>query len=135
MSGIMAALIGSVTALGEVAISNVTASDIVIDPATATASYTLTSAGSLTYSGGSGTWLSPQAGMDQFEVRATVTSGFLSSGTTGSWLNPGTTRTWTGVQTGEGLSSAIVTVEIRLASSGVVQDTATVTFSAEVTVL
>lgn len=133
MSAIIGALIASVTSIGEVAISNVTASDIAPAPASATASYSLTSAGNLTYTGGGGTWLSPQVGMGQFEVRATLVSGSLTTGTTGSWLNLGTTRTWTVSRSGEGVSAAVLTIEIRLASSGVVQDTATVTFSAEVT--
>jgi hypothetical protein len=42
-----------------------------------------------------GDWISPKgAAGSSFEVRCTVNSGSLSSGTTGSWLNLGSNRSW-----------------------------------------
>jgi len=39
-------------------------------------------------------WLVPGTNAADYEVLATLVSGTLSSGTTGSWLGLGTTRTW-----------------------------------------
>jgi hypothetical protein len=79
-------------------------------------------------------WLHGMGGsVGDYEVRATVVSGSLTAGTTGSWLNCGTTRTWTLTNSAVDNSTitAVLTIEIRLASSGVVQDSAAVTLSAE----
>ena len=67
-----------------------------------------------------------------FEARATVTSGSLTSGTTGSWLNLGTTRTWTRNDTTFDAvpTECVMTVEIRHATTLVVHATATITLSA-----
>lgn len=68
-----------------------------------------------------------------YEVRATLVSGTLTSGTTGSWLACSTTRTWSVVNSASdnSVKTVVLTVEIRLASTGVVQDSATITLSAE----
>ncbi len=62
-------------------------------------------------------WKSPSASASDYDVRFTLNSGTLNSGTTGSWLQLSTTRVITGVRTppqGAGTSSQNVTVEIRL---------------------
>lgn len=73
-----------------------------------------------------GEWLLTGVASD-FEVFATVTSGTLDFGTTGSWLNLGTTRDW-------GISNATVTaknatvqLQIRRVSDAAVQATASMT--------
>jgi hypothetical protein len=80
-------------------------------------------------------WLQGSGGaVSDYEVRATVTSGSLTSGTTGSWLNCSTTRTWTLVNDAGDNSTitAVFTVEIRLAAApNTVLDSATITLSAE----
>lgn len=67
-----------------------------------------------------GTWATPTgAGVgDDFWIRATVTSGALSSGTTGSWLQLSSNRSWTVARSFPGISSATVTFEIATDSGG-----------------
>ena len=104
-------------------------------PADATATYSLTSGGLETATGASSsTWLLSGAASD-YDVRATVVSGTLTTGTTGSWLNLGTTRTWTKVRTSNisGIDTVSLTIEISLAGAGVAIATATVDLTAEVT--
>lgn len=103
-------------------------------PADASATYTLTSTGLEQATGsGSNTWLLTGSASD-YDVRATLNSGALTSGTTGSWLNLGTTRAWNVTRTSNvpGTDSANLTIEIRLTASGTVVATATVVFTAEV---
>lgn len=76
---------------------------------------------------GTNYWLEPQSGMSLFDVRATETSGSVTTGTVGSWLNLGTTRTWTKAPPGgPGASSVTLQLEIRRASDGVVLETNTI---------
>lgn len=104
----------------------------VASPGTATATYSLTSAGLETATGSSNnTWLLAGSAAD-YDVRLTINSGTLTSGTSGSWLNLGTTRTWTLQRSGAiGISTTNTTVEIRSASTLTVLATATVIFTAE----
>lgn len=136
MSGAMAFFGASAAAngsIGEVAISNANPSDTAISPSVATATYSLTNAGSVTSTGeAGGFWLDPQVGMEDFECRATVTSGSLTSGTTGSWLALSTTRSWTVQQSVVGTKLATMTIEIRRIGETTVLGSATVSFSAEV---
>lgn len=129
-----------IMALGgdSISISNVTANSIQVNPVDATAQYSLTSSGDIRATAGNNTlvdigdWISPKGGASNFyEARATVTSGSLTTGTTGAWLGLGTTRTWTLTQSSAGLTSTcIFTVEIRRASDSVVVDSATITLTA-----
>lgn len=107
-------------------------SQAIAAPGTATATYTLTSGGLEQATGLSdNTWMLAGSGGD-YEARATLNSGALSSGTTGTWLSLGTTRAWSVTRSGAaGVSSANLTVEIRLASSGAVLATAPVVLTAE----
>lgn len=67
-----------------------------------------------------------------YEVRATLQSGSLTSGTTGSWQNLGSNRSWTVQRAGSsvGTSSAQILVEIRRAGTTDVIDSATITLTA-----
>lgn len=59
------------------------------------ASYSLLDDGSIVTSDGAiGYWLSPQTNMDDYTVRATLTSGALSTGVTNYPLPLTTTQTW-----------------------------------------
>ena len=112
--------------------------DVTVAPTNASAGYSLTSAGvinEITVSGGTvslGNWITPTvfAGA-AYEVRATEVSGTVSTGTVGSWLALSSTRTWTRARVVAGSDSVVLTIEIRLAASGAVLDSATVTLTAE----
>lgn len=109
--------------------------NIAITPANASATYSLTNAGLETASGrANNTWLVSGA-VGDYEARATVTSGALTSGTTGAWLNLGTTRSWNLTRTSDvvGTDTATMTIEVRVVATGVVIATESVTFTAEVT--
>lgn len=108
-------------------------------PTNATARYSLTAAGDIeTTLAGNGTpadrgdWISPQINMSAYECRATLLSGTLTTGTTGSWMNLGATRTWTR-QANPGAGQLVVTftLEIRRASDAEVLVSATTTLTAE----
>jgi hypothetical protein len=65
-------------------------------------------------------WKNPSASAADYDVRFTLNSGTLNSGTTGTWMQLSTTRVITGVRTpgqGAGTSAQNVTVEIRLHNS------------------
>lgn len=107
----------------------------VIDPTTASCTFQLESDGDIGRVQGAtpsdqGDWLSPKLGMGDYEARATITSGTLTSGTAGSWLNLGTTRSWNVQQSGVGEKACTFTLEIRRASDGEVLDSAPVTIQA-----
>ena len=79
-----------------------------------------------------GDWINPKAAApSDYEVRATLNSGTLSSGTTGSWLALSTTRAWTLTRFVVGAADPVeLTIEIRK-GSGSVLDSTTVTLDAE----
>lgn len=100
------------------------------------AQYQLTSAGGVRFTSGTnavvyhGDWISPLSGMSLYSARATILSGSSTTGVFGTWLNLATTRTWT-LSGGGGGVDATWLIEIRLDSTGIVQDTATLTVHAE----
>lgn len=80
-----------------------------------------------------GDWITPKnAAGANYEVRATVNSGSLSTGTTGSWLSLGSSQSWSAVQSGAGVTGAELLIEIRRASGGATLASKTVTISASV---
>jgi hypothetical protein len=100
---------------------------------TITCSYSIESDGDIVGdpAGDLGDWIIPRAlAGANYEVRATLNSGSLFAGTTGSWLGLGTTRTWTVQRTTPGTQDANLTIEIRPVS-GSVLDSALVTLSTE----
>ena len=76
------------------------------------------------------TWLSFGTASN-YECRATVTAGAITSGTTGSWLALSSSREWKVEQGSVGTGTATLTIEIRNASTLVVLDSATITLEAE----
>lgn len=80
-------------------------------------------------------WLFPQNAAEAalYEAYATVTVGTLFSGTTGSWVSLGSSQSWSiqEVVPGVGPDTATFTLDIRLASSLQVVDTATITLTAD----
>jgi hypothetical protein len=120
-----------------ISISDVTAASETIRPAAApVASYRLASDGDIDHTSGTNTisdagdWITPKTNMALYECRATMISGTLTSGTTGSWMALSSDRTWTLTRTADGTSTASFTLEIRRASDGTVMDTATIGFEA-----
>lgn len=77
-------------------------------------------------------WIVPRSAAGaNYEARATVTSGTLTSGTTGTWLPLSTSRSWD-VQTGApGSIEATITVEIRFAPTAEVLTSASIYLYAE----
>jgi hypothetical protein len=103
--------------------------------ASQTASYSVNNDGSVTKNA-VGTfienWISTPAQADNYDVMATKSSGTTPSGTLGSWLALSSDRSWSltnNAQDGSTIS-CVLTVQIRLRSSGAVKDTATITISA-----
>ena len=131
MAGVLSLMVGS-SGGPRVNLQGLDSTDNETDPADASASYSLTSAGlEDVVPGGSGTWLLSGSASD-YEVRATVVSGSVTSGTLNTWLGLGTTRTWTRTRTTVGSSAVTLQIEIRLAATGTVIATAQTTLTAQV---
>ena len=139
MSGIQMALLGTGSA-DELALVGYTASFLDFVPATGGLGYQLTSGGkeqeglgsatSISYSD-IGDWVIPNGNASLYEVLATVNSGAVSSGTTGTWLSLGTTRTWTVTRTTAGTSFVNMTIDIRLIGGTTILATAPVNMTVE----
>lgn len=102
-----------------------------------TASYTLESDGDIIHTTtlfgaiDAGDWITPKtAAPSDYEVRATIVSGTLSSGTAGSWLALTSNHTWTKSMPIAGSSECVLTIEIRK-GAGSVLSTATITLTAQ----
>jgi len=79
-----------------------------------------------------GNWVTPTSAAANYEVYATLVSGTLSSGTTGSWLPLSTTRSWSRSRGTSGFTYAQITVDIRLIGTTTVLGTASIGLSATV---
>lgn len=135
MSGIQMALMGGSPFFGTVTLDNRNPTEIVTDPLDAAAVYTLNVDGTVDSTGEFGipNWLSIPANAALFEARVTVIGGALSSGpAAGTWWNLGSVRSWAVQRLTIGTNTCSLTVEIRLASTGIVQASATVNFTATV---
>jgi hypothetical protein len=126
----------SVFTAESITISDATAFSELTTPSTSIAQYQLTSAGAINATVGtnslvdSGDWIAPKTNMANYECRFDLTSGSLTSGTTGAWMSLATTRTWTRQAPTSGILTAVGTLQIRRASDAVVLDTATITIYA-----
>ena len=79
-----------------------------------------------------GDWIDPKAAAPgTYEVLATIVSGSLSSGTTGSWLALTSNRSWSVTRGSLGDATCIITVEIRK-GGGATLASATIELTAEV---
>lgn len=109
-----------------------------IDPADATAAISLESDGDIVATENGiatdlGDWITPKILMGNYDVKATLLSGSLTAGTTGSNLNLGTTRSWTRSQTSVGSSSAQIRLDITYTGTTTpILATATILLSAQV---
>ena len=139
MSIILQALMATLASTAEdpgatVTINNGTVSNVQVG-ASSTASITFNSNGTVSSVGNVATyttdWIDPtSAAPDDYEIRATLSSGTMTSGTFGSWLALTSNRTWSKTQFTVGSSSAQVLFEIRK-GSGSVLDSGTITFNVE----
>lgn len=75
-------------------------------------------------------WIQNSTNYGGYECRATVTSGTLTSGTTGTWLALSTSRSWSRDAGAATLEEAVITVEIRDATTLEVKDSASITIRA-----
>lgn len=133
MSGAQQMLVGGGEPL--VTLTNQNVSEVNVgSPSSAT--YIANSNGSIqqsTIGGGTTTleqWITPAVGMSGYEVRATLNSGSLTTGTTGSWLTLGSTQSWNCAQSVVGTKTANLTIEIRNATTLVVKASCTVIITA-----
>lgn len=78
-------------------------------------------------------WLTGSGTGTDYDVRATVTSGSVSSGTTGSWLDLASDQTWTRTGTAGNATSVVLTVEIRDTATTNVLATASITLTCDMT--
>lgn len=78
-----------------------------------------------------GSWVVPTTSASKYEAMATVTSGSLSLGTTGSFINCAASPMWTRNATVVGTFTAVITVDIRLIGTTTVLTTASITLTAE----
>lgn len=121
----------TITRLSGISLSNKNVSNAFFVPGSADAIYSLLSSRAVSISPGSTSDQWGDAGItaSDFQARATVVSGGLSSGTTGSWLGLGTNRTWTLTGTTSGEVACQLTIEIRDVATSTVQATCTVNLS------
>lgn len=118
---------------GTVSLANSNAYASATSPATAEAVYALTEGGVVQSSNNSNTnWIDPQIGMVKFEVRATLNSGSLTSGTVGSWLSLDAARSWSVFRSLAGAQTANLTIEIRRIGTTTILATATINISVDI---
>lgn len=116
-----------------IALTNDSDTHIVTQPANAAASFGLTNTGFRSkHTGTTGVpWITPQVNMANYSVFCTVLSGTLTSGSaTGTWLNLGTSQSWVRNATTNGTFQAVIRLQIRRDSDGVVLATADITLTA-----
>lgn len=75
-------------------------------------------------------WATPTSIASQYEVFATLNTGSLSGGTTGSWLSLGTTRDWWVERTTVGARVANMSMQVRKIGTTTVLDTWTIEIEA-----
>lgn len=108
-------------------------------PSTATNGYQLSNNGKVYTQSPGGTynyiedWVTPNSLASSYEALVTVTSGTLSSGTSGSWVALSSTQNWTVTRSTIGTKTCTFTVEIRKVGTTTVLDSATIDITAEVT--
>ena len=139
MSIILQALMATLASTAEDPAPTITVNDGLVSDiqvgTNSTASITFNSNGTVSSVGNVATyttdWIDPtSAAPDDYEIRATISSGTMTSGTFGSWLALTSNRTWSKTQFTVGSSSAQVLFEIRK-GSGSVLDSGTITFNVE----
>lgn len=137
MSGVGMMMLGSGGDL--VKIFNAAISSSSTSPTNASAAYRISSTGSIDSvrspegTTSLGSWVVPTTSASKYEAMATVTSGTLTTGTTGSFISCAASPTWTRAATTTVGSpfEAIITVDIRLIGTTTVLTTASITLTAD----
>lgn len=136
MTGAIAAIIGTTGQDGGVSLpSSISVLDVEIAPTDATASFTISSAGTYASVGNgsspSGTWLNIAPASD-YDVMFT-TSDTPSGDLTNTWLNLASSRSWsvTDATVNGAPVTAVGTLSIRRSASGVVIDSCSLSIWAE----
>lgn len=135
MSGIGMMMLGSGGAKVSLGDRSVYASGFA--PTATTGGYYLTSGGLVQVDQGLGVttvdnWVVPGSAGPQYEVFATLTSGTVTTGTTGSWLALSSTRSWTKTRSGTaGISQVFLAMQIRRVGTATVLATANIDITAE----
>lgn len=116
--------------------------DVEITPTNALAGYRLNLDGTIQRAQQSGTnnylgsdsWIIPRANASLYKVKATIISGTLTTGTSGSFLGLEATQTWEKVRTSDvaGVDECVFTLEIQRKSDSVSMKTVTITLQADV---
>lgn len=75
-------------------------------------------------------WVTPTSEASNYEVYASLSSGTLTSGTTGSWLALSSNRLWSVEDGGLGAQSATIVVTVRRTGTSTNLASATITMSA-----
>jgi hypothetical protein len=118
---------------GTISISNTGPSHTVSSPSTATAYLELQNDGDMMTSNGAGPdWLIGSVTGSDYECRATIVSGTLSTGTAGSWLALSSHRSWTATRSSLGTKTCVFDLEIGLVGTSTALDTARITLTATV---
>lgn len=135
MSGIQMNLMGGGTVV--VALSDHLVFGSTITPLTAVAQFRLRQNGQAQKDEGGGftlleTFVNPPAATPNYECRATLNSGSLTSGTIGSWEAITTPRTWSLTRSLVGDEQAQILIEIRAIGGSTVLDSATIDLAVEV---
>lgn len=78
-------------------------------------------------------WINIASKASSYEVRATIVSGTVSTGTTGSWLALSSDQIWTRTSSAGSTNTTVLTVDIRKVSTGTVVATASITLVADAT--
>lgn len=76
-------------------------------------------------------WVTPSSAGGNYEVFATVTSGSVTTGTTGSWVATSGSPTWTRTAGTIGTQVVTLSMQVRATGTTTVLDTWTVTLEAE----
>ncbi len=125
------------TGLPTISISSQNLINVTFSPANSTQTYRLNSNGKVfDVKNGSASfiedWVTPNSAASGYEAFVTVTSGTLSSGTSGAWVALSSTRDWSVTRTGIGINACTFTVDIRKVGTSTVLDSATIDLTAEV---
>lgn len=101
-------------------------------PSSASATYTLNADGTITLTpgGSSGRWLSLGGTAANYDYRATLVTGTLSSGTTGAWTNLASPASFNVVRSSLGAKTCQLTLEVGLAGEDTALRSATITLTA-----
>ena len=132
MTMLYSALLGNRGATGSVQLVAATIEDAVTDPSDATASISFEPTGGAVQSDSANyNWLISGNAAD-FDIKATITAGSFSTGTSGSWLNLASNRGWTVSRTTIGSKTCTATFEISRTGQATAIDSATITLTATV---